>query len=593
MRCLSVKSNQQLSLADTIGQGGGGRVCAVAGYPAVVAKLLRNPSAEIYAKLVAMIRSRPAFHFGGEPIVVAWPLDLLRSLRGELLGYLMPRAAGEKLNLAFSQLRQLERSAPLASLRVARRLALGVAEIHKAGCCLGDLGCFNIMTDRQLAGSRVEFIDTDSWLVRSGTRTYPWSGMLRDDYRAPELIHGSRKGQQLAPAQDHFSLAVLIFRLLMRATHPFMGVARRGSAGVSRETRIERGLWAYGGPGRRVYSPVPASPRFDELPSELQSLFRKTFVAGHHAPHQRPDAKTWADALQRAEQDGSWVETLDRRQWSPARRRCAALASRGRQLTIAGSAIAASLFATAALLEPHDTPNAARDVVVQEIMEAEIAVITTQNQTSQPAVRVEHPAPPPPIAANHQPSSIPDSSAVVEHPAPSPPIAANHQLSSIPDASAVAEDPAPAPPVMAYRQPPSIPDYSAAVAQPVAPPVSVSNLDDELSLGDSGQSSLLADVEAEIGLRETRPVSAYPQVQRSWTPTAALPVGTITMVSENWGIASNDSLLALAQGEIRKVIRDGRIVGEVEVCTPNDNRFSVRALGAVRLQTGDRVAYRY
>jgi DNA-binding helix-hairpin-helix protein with protein kinase domain len=183
--------------------------------------------------------------------------------------------------------------------QAARNLAAAVRTRHARGYVIGDVNESNILVSER---ALVTLVDTDSFQVRD-----PHNGVVyRCPVGKPEFTPPELQGQTFAhvdrtPEHDLFGLAVLIFQLLMEGTPPFAGVFQGAGEPPPYEKRISDGHFPYGRVRYVPYRPMPIAPSLDVLHPTLQRLFLRCFEEGHLHPSARPDALTWLNALQEAE----------------------------------------------------------------------------------------------------------------------------------------------------------------------------------------------------------------------------------------------------------------------------------------------------
>ncbi len=299
MKTLTTTVGTTYTLSAQLGQGGEGTVYALREARDKVAKIYHpaRRTAERENKLQAMIANPPT---SARPITMAWPQDVVY-LNGEFVGFTMPYISGsidlyKIINPALQQ-RHFENVDWRLLHQVAQRLVLAVAAIHDAGSVIGDLNQKNALVD---ASGRVTLVDCDSYQVQSDAHVYRCEvGM--PDYLPPEL-HGKTLGALVrTPAEDLFSLAVLIFQLLMQGYHPFTGVPTENIESVPGKLDvycIRNGIFPFL-PNSYV-TPPPHAPQFYDLHPDLHQLFKRCFVDGHADPAVRPSTKEWHAALETA-----------------------------------------------------------------------------------------------------------------------------------------------------------------------------------------------------------------------------------------------------------------------------------------------------
>lgn len=294
-----------LTPSHALGAGGEALVFPVPSEPQSVAKVYRRPTPEHWAKLRCMLANPPVDPMQAQGHVsIAWPVDLLQVPDGtrRVVGYLMPRAAGQHALIDFYNPVGRRKQCPLFNYlylhRTARNLAAAVRAVHARGYVIGDVNEMNILvTDTAL----VTLVDTDSFQVRDGTTGSVYRCPVgRPEFTPPELQNRTFRDLDRTPQHDLFGLGVLIFQLLMEGTHPFAGVYTVEDDPPPYEARILHGHYPYG--TRTVpYRPMPSAPPIELLPPSLRELFLRCFEEGHTTPSARPDAEVWIAALQASE----------------------------------------------------------------------------------------------------------------------------------------------------------------------------------------------------------------------------------------------------------------------------------------------------
>lgn len=295
-------NGQLLTLNAELGGGGEGKIYAVAQYSSWVAKIYHQPTAEIAEKLEAMVAHPPDDPSAADGHVsIAWPLDLLEE-RGKVVGFLMPKVTQVRPIHDFYNPKTRRDRTPFFNYlylhRTARNLAAAVSSLHAGGYVIGDVNESNILVSQT---ALVTLVDTDSFQVRAGDRLYPCP-VGKPEFTPPELQGKTLRHVQRTPEQDRFGLAVLIFQVLMEGTHPFAGVYTGVGDPPAIESRIAAGHFPYG--TRRVpYRPTPIAPDGKILHPDLRRLFLQCFDTGYLDPSRRPDAQTWVQVLEAAEQE--------------------------------------------------------------------------------------------------------------------------------------------------------------------------------------------------------------------------------------------------------------------------------------------------
>lgn len=298
-----------IQLTSVIASGGEGTAFDFPLDASLCAKVYhRAPSAEQVKKLTLMVSNPPE-----DPTLkqtpphrsIVWPQTLIFQdhARSQCIGFLMPKMDLRKftkltLYLDENELRQQFGSGFTweHSVYVARNIASLVAMIHNHGYCIGDIDASNFYA---APTGQVVVLDCDSFQI-----TDPVSGMVfrcpvgKEEYMAPELQGKHLRAIDRTPQSDAFALAVLLFQLLMKGTHPY--AARGPGVGDDPTTsrKILKGLFPYPHPHSDVVAP-PYAPPYQLLPPHIRALFEQCFVAGHQLPHARPSALEWLKAFDR------------------------------------------------------------------------------------------------------------------------------------------------------------------------------------------------------------------------------------------------------------------------------------------------------
>lgn len=285
-----------LALGALLGEGAAGRVHAIAGDPALAAKLY-HPDRDLKAlevKIDLMLANPPRLpvlaHDGHDYPQIAWPVDKLRDDKGRFAGFLMPAI---DLSRSTSLVNLLQRSSRRAEklpeyygyrVLVARNLAAVFVELHQAGHLMIDMKPANL---RFYPGpSWMAVVDIDGFSIAGPATVRSPADQVSDEYVAPEGF--GRRVETLDEAQDRFALAVIIFQLLNNGLHPFAGAATRPGQPSDTQGRINAGLYPYGLTANPEAAPSALSLH-ESLPRDTRALFDRAFTRGG----ERPDAGAW------------------------------------------------------------------------------------------------------------------------------------------------------------------------------------------------------------------------------------------------------------------------------------------------------------
>lgn len=299
-----------------LGEGGEGSVYAYT--EDTVAKIYSEvPDAE---RLERKLRALVAARTDRLEEAAAWPREILYE-DSKPIGFTMQRLKDALPLHQVYQARSRQRLLPKADwaflVRVARNLSACVHFVHLEGLVIGDLNESNALVGRD---AMVRLIDADSFqLDRDGFLQTCDVG--KSELLPPELQNTSLAGKRRSVEHDRFSLAVLVFQILIVGRHPFAGrpltakslAAQMGfppniPAEVSLETAITKGWFAYADP---PVGPILPPPGLDLnwLPEDVRVLCRRAFVG---EPQQRPTAEEWYGALERMEGGLIRCESNDR-----------------------------------------------------------------------------------------------------------------------------------------------------------------------------------------------------------------------------------------------------------------------------------------
>lgn len=291
------KNGQCYILDNKIESGGDGSVYNIKGEPNLVAKIFHDTKLNnkqvrsiIERKVAAMISMDVSAQMYGA-LLIAWPKELLY-VNGNFCGYVMPKVKrsikGWYLPLATSialgtdgfKAKELKEAYPeytwKYSFQFAYNLAYAVRYAHAKGIIIGNLNPGNLLLDKDTGA--IVLIDCDEFDITdimTGER-FPCEVGL-PEMLAPELqTVGQLKGK-FTTYTDDFSLAILIFRMLM-AADPFSGVPiikESSTEFVSTGVNIVNGNCPY---VRNCSMTVPRwTLDFSVLPLSVQNLFKNTF----------------------------------------------------------------------------------------------------------------------------------------------------------------------------------------------------------------------------------------------------------------------------------------------------------------------------
>ncbi|BDS10027.1 protein kinase domain-containing protein [Aureispira anguillae] len=307
--------NQAIVIHDTpFASGGEGElfeVLAPAELKNTVAKIF-HPSkrdAEKEAKINYLLKNPPSFEGSPTEHPIVWVKHILHNAKDEFVGFLMPKATGEKLEILTSpklpkylgkewnRFKLGGNEALRLRLKVCYNLAAALRTIHATGkYVLVDLKPDNILIK---SNGVVAIVDTDSIeVIKDGATLFP-ATVATPEYTPNEYYAGIQPGKVLINTSwDNFSLAVIYYRMLF-GVHPYAATAKAPYNNINAlGDKIKHGLFVHHPDLVNQFVVVPPPHRaFGKLDGQLRRLFLKTFVDGYENPEKRPSAEEWGQAL--------------------------------------------------------------------------------------------------------------------------------------------------------------------------------------------------------------------------------------------------------------------------------------------------------
>jgi hypothetical protein len=255
-------------------------------------------------KLNAMIESCPPFTDVDDGVntfvQLTWPKYIVKDASGACVGFLMTYIDQEKtysLDTFYDPVlvKRLQGQAEAAlsmRLEIAVNLCTLVAEMHKLGHYFIDIKPQNIRVYKGF--NRVVLMDCDGFSIRTEIhgieKRFP-AKLISTDYIAPEVTSDKLSPTVLSENQDRYGLAVILFQLLNRGTHPFQGILKDTSLTAStNDERAASGLYPYG-----LIENPNVSPRKQSIHDlflfETRLLFDRAFSNSTNV--ERPTADQW------------------------------------------------------------------------------------------------------------------------------------------------------------------------------------------------------------------------------------------------------------------------------------------------------------
>jgi DNA-binding helix-hairpin-helix protein with protein kinase domain len=289
-------SGESVQLASApLAQGGEATVYDVPCYPTVVVKyyhdhVLQKRDKSLHAKIEFMSSVQQLGQIR-QHSRLAWPRFSVFDQEGRWRGYAMRKAGGVRMNVLAHAKAYCEHfpnldRADLVSYLL--NLLNTLRDLHKAGVMIGDYNLANFLCNPD--SDTVTLIDCDSWQIEATGKIF-YCPVAAPDMLPPEL-QGKELGRINRTMEGElFSLAILIFKMLMLGRHPYDVVG-----GASPVENIRKGYFPYGLGG----GGIPKGPWFNiwsHLPFKLKEQFIRTFKAGTQDASERTTLTEWIDIL--------------------------------------------------------------------------------------------------------------------------------------------------------------------------------------------------------------------------------------------------------------------------------------------------------
>lgn len=301
----------KLELGAALGSGGEGSVYSISeplAWRGYCIKIYNDKycTASKEDKLRFMIDHPPA------PLEVAagklcWPVALVYSDESccDFIGCMMPLALrGSQELYALSNLTNKRLSTDAAwqkyfdqsaasfdhRLKVCINLCSVVDLIHKTdNYAVVDFKPQNIMVT---ANGAICLVDLDSVQIRADSDGKPHYGRVNTlEYTPPEGANITVKDTLVTQTWDEFSLAVILYQILF-GIHPYMATFNSPYDALnSLSQKIGHNLFVHDQGQAHLRSLPPPHQRFDQLPEDIQQLFKRSF-------DNRTDERTSADQWQ-------------------------------------------------------------------------------------------------------------------------------------------------------------------------------------------------------------------------------------------------------------------------------------------------------
>lgn len=288
------ESGEAVKLTKAKGEPGGEGIVYYTSKTGVLAKIYHPEriTLERYEKLKAMRKIELRIPN------ICWPVSILANERHQFVGFLMPAAPEEALEISTSVFKLNGESTrkylmpgwdrgSLVSCCIA--VADTFAKLHNTGILMGDVNPRNIMVAKN-DPSAVYFVDCDSYQVGK----YPCTvGMA--EYSSPEVLNdaatasGGYASRPRTIEDEQFSLATVLFLILMFGMSPF---AKRGEENIADAVRGYRFHFKNGDdPGYKA-PPGPYPLIWSNTAKWIKDMFSDVFLGKKTYP-----AYEWRNGL--------------------------------------------------------------------------------------------------------------------------------------------------------------------------------------------------------------------------------------------------------------------------------------------------------
>ncbi|GEM_PF-3167691 len=312
---IRVSNNQPVNLIKELGGGGEGTVFTT-DLTGLVAKRFDYQNPEVIPKLPQKIEKlkimlanppEPPTKNINHPSIT-WPVDLLKTPNGDIIGYLMPSVENSDTvsKICVPKIRKNPQQYSQFNLSechwyhlhlTAQNIASVIESLHNKNYIIGDMKPDNILVTKKAI---VSIIDTDSFQVPDpiSRKIYPCE-VGTPSLVPPEIL--SIKGIKFdtfiqTKEHDYFRLAITIHYLLF-GTNPFHQGKWMGQADQpDTNERIKQGLWIYN--PNNLYTLVDHVIPLDIVHPEIKQCFLRCFNDGYKNLSARPTGAEWKKALE-------------------------------------------------------------------------------------------------------------------------------------------------------------------------------------------------------------------------------------------------------------------------------------------------------
>lgn len=257
-------------------------------------------------KIEFMVKNKP-LNLEESTWKICWPNDLVYNDTNEFVGFIMPLAFDNSIELF--ELTNLKLNNKLESdwlkferentegiknrYKLNSNIALAVHNLHKSSqYVVVDMKPQNFLASPE---GKVSILDVDSIQITNRGKVIFPSQVMTAEYLPPESKNINNN--KIDISWDRFILSVMFYEILY-GIHPFTGAFKPPYDNINTlRDRIEIGLFPFGNK-KGYFMGIPKQHfNFRNSPKEIQNLFVDTFENGLKNIHNRPSAEAWGKTL--------------------------------------------------------------------------------------------------------------------------------------------------------------------------------------------------------------------------------------------------------------------------------------------------------
>ena len=248
----------------------------------------------------------------GEGFMIGWPLDYITDANRNFLGFLMPLAFSDSIQLINLTSTKLPKtlgsdwyyrydrgngvSALLSRLKLINNISIPVYLLHATKkYVMKDFKPENVLVT---ATGKISMVDMDSiQIVDDGKLLFPGNAAT-PNYIPPEYYTknvGRTSTDVLNKSWDEFAIGIVFYQLLF-GLHPYVVTPSQNADDSCNDIsqHISENLFPFGRNANKIASYPPLHDKFKILPDNLQGLFLRAFS---NAASNRPSAAIWGKTV--------------------------------------------------------------------------------------------------------------------------------------------------------------------------------------------------------------------------------------------------------------------------------------------------------